>query len=246
MPLFQKKLTPGFIVAQLLTVLLLIVDISAAIKFRDIEDALGFYGVYHQEPMNQLIHFFGVPGLIYSIIIVLAHLPLPVIGSYAISFPGVPSHPLSWGTVLALFYLIFYIYIDPFGGILYSPLLYGMYLTAANWTREDQKKQMKKTSSKEVSWVGTGRTLKLAALVHVLSWYAQIHPGHVIIEGAKPAIFDSLGGALTVAPLFAFYEGLWFMGINKELQERTVSLVAEYTAKLCAEGATMRVCANIA
>jgi hypothetical protein len=33
---------------------------------------------------------------------------------------------------------------------------------------------------------------KWALLVHVLSWYMQIHPGHAILEGRKPALLDSL------------------------------------------------------
>jgi uncharacterized membrane protein YGL010W len=28
--------------------------------------------------------------------------------------------------------------------------------------------------------------------VQVVSWYAQIHPGHAIFEGRKPALLDSL------------------------------------------------------
>lgn len=27
--------------------------------------------------------------------------------------------------------------------------------------------------------------------VHVLSWYAQIHPGHLVLEKRKPALLDS-------------------------------------------------------
>jgi hypothetical protein len=33
---------------------------------------------------------------------------------------------------------------------------------------------------------------KWALLVHVFSWYMQIHPGHAILEGRKPALLDSL------------------------------------------------------
>lgn len=245
MPIFHQTLTPSFVLAEAAAAALTVVVILAAKKFRNIEDALGFYGVYHREPMNQLIHFFGVPGIIWSAMIFYAHLPLPIIGTYSISMPGAPSHRISWATVTFLFYLVFYIYIDPFGGILFSPVLYVMYATAVNWTQQDQDRQIKKTSSRQVRWFGTGRTLKFAALIHFLSWYVQIHPGHGIIEGAKPALLDSLGGALTSAPLFAFYEGLWFMGVNKQLQERTLDLVAENTARLCAQGASMRVCDNL-
>merc|ERR1712232_73732 len=104
----------------------------------------------------------------------------------------------------------------------------------------------RKSMGKNVTnWWGTGEALRIAGIIHVLAWYTQIHPGHAIIEGAKPALLDSLEASLTSAPLFAFYEGLWLLGINKALQERMLVLVEEYTASLCASGATMRVCAIV-
>lgn len=77
-----------------------------------------------------------------------------------------------------------------------------------------------------------------------VGWYVQIHPGHGIFEGAKPAVLQSIGGALTSAPLFAYYEGLWFIGLNKGLQEETKLLVDQYTVELCKKGINMRACAD--
>jgi len=96
-------------------------------------------------------------------------------------------------------------------------------------------------------WYGTGKLLKFAAIVHVLCWYVQIHLGHKIIEGAQPAVLQSLGGALSVAPLFAFYEGLWLFGINAELQQSTKLLVEEYTKEICSSGAesAMKACQSL-
>lgn len=40
-----------------------------------------------------------------------------------------------------------------------------------------------------------------ALVIHVLSWYMQIHPGHAILEGRKPALLDSffqVGAAVAV------------------------------------------------
>jgi hypothetical protein len=49
-----------------------------------------------------------------------------------------------------------------------------------------------------------------------------------------------------VAPLFAFYEGLWLLGINKELQNSTSQLVAKYTYELCTSGTVaMRACETL-
>lgn len=40
----------------------------------------------------------------------------------------------------------------------------------------------------------------------------QIHPGHYIFEGRKPALLDSLVQAFAVAPLFVFFELLFLLG----------------------------------
>merc|ERR1719482_1921375 len=54
-----------------------------------------------------------------------------------------------------------------------------------------------------------GRVLQFAMCLQVLAWYMQIHPGHMVFEGVKPALFDSLGDALTVAPFFSLYDVMW-------------------------------------
>ena len=70
----------------------------------------------------------------------------------------------------------------------------------------------------------------------------QIHPGHMIFEGAKPALLDSMGMAFTAAPLFAFYEGLWFSGLRKDLHEDTLKLIHQRTEDLCKNGENMKIC----
>lgn len=216
----------------------LTIVLEAAVGFRDASDALAFYGVYHREPRNQLIHFFGVPGILWSMIIFMTHLPIPYFGRLAQESLH-KDYQLTYGLVLTLFYVLFYLQIDPVGGTLYAPILYAMYISAVYMHRDDQKKSGGK------SWAGTGRLLTFAFIVHVLSWYVQIHLGHKIFEGAQPAVMQSLGGALTVAPLFAFYEGLWLAGINKGLQNETLALVDKYTVELCSSGLQMRVCESL-
>jgi uncharacterized membrane protein YGL010W len=244
---------------------ILTITYRGASNFKDITDALAFYGVYHRNPINQIIHFFGVPCIIWSLLVFLAHLKLKrlPLGSSSLSLPFAPVHSLSYATILTLGYILFYIKLDTFGGILYTPFAYFLYVTAVSAQRKDEieakrKCQMNRkkkndsdidntdnTNNTSISWTGTGRVLKIAAMVHFLGWYVQIHPGHGIYEGAKPAIMQSIGGALTSAPLFAYYEGLWFLGLNKGLQEETAVLVDLYTKKLCDSGdAVMRACAD--
>ena len=194
--------------------------------------------VYHREPRNQLVHFFGVPGILWSIIIIFVHLPIPYFGTKLQSrLPA--DYQLTYGLILTLFYVLFYLRIDALGGTLYAPILYAMYISAVYMHRSDQ------TKSGGKSWSGTGRLMTFAIIVHVLSWYVQIHLGHKLFEGAQPAVMQSLGGALTVAPLFAFYEGLWLAGINKDLQNETLRLVDKYTIELCSSGVEMRVCKSL-
>jgi len=258
------KKTPSLIVAHIVGLALLTLILQGFLSFSTITDALGFYGVYHRDPTNQLIHFFGVPFIIWSMIVFLAHLnvprlplPLPLpLTLNKLRLPGTKPHRITYASIVVVIYIGFYLYLDSFGGILYAPFAYGMYVTAVNFTMKDQTKalrELKQTQSIDTCsstgkistaapWSGTGRALKLAGIVHLLGWYVQIHPGHGIYEGAKPAVLQSIGGALTAAPLFAYYEGLWWMGLNKGLQLETKLLVDEYTVDLCRNGAKMRAC----
>ena len=236
--LYFPPLTPGLALSHLINVAISTVIIQAARGFQDATTAMAFYGVYHRTPINQLIHFFGVPLIIWSMAVFQAHVPLT--SSVVLQGWGIPPHYPTWATLLIPFYIFYYLSIDVLGAILYTPIWYLFYSTAVRWTAQDQK-----AASSDPSWMGTGRVLRWAGLAHVLAWYIQIHPGHKIVEGAQPAVMQSLGGALFTAPLFAFYEGIWFIGLRKEFQQQVLALVDELTQKLCAEGASMRACATV-
>jgi len=234
----------SYLVAQICAAAGLTVVVQAAMGFQNAHEALAFYGVYHREPRNQVVHFFGVPGILWSMLIFMTHLPIPYLGK-ALEAHLPIDYAMTYGLVLTVVYLVFYLWIDPLGGTLYAPFLYAMYVSAVHLRRRDQKQQEQATSKKLSRWSGTGRLLWFALGLHVFSWYIQIHLGHKIYEGAQPAVMQSLGGALTVAPLFAFYEGLWLAGINKDLQNETLRLVDKYTIDLCSSGVEMRVCQTL-
>ena len=50
---------------------------NAMVNNLDFEKELGFYGAYHQNPVNQAIHFVFVPTIWWSICVALAYLPFP-------------------------------------------------------------------------------------------------------------------------------------------------------------------------
>jgi len=243
----NSKTSISFLVANFFCFLISTIIIRAFWGFEDASKALAFYGVYHRYGWNQVVHFFGVPGIIWSLIIFMVHVPLPVVG----------DESLNYAAFLGICYCLFYLYIDPMGAVLYAPVLYAMYASSMKIMQEDQgllrakiaaaKENGSSNSQTTQCWYGTGKAMKFALAVHVFCWYIQIHLGHKVIEGAQPAVLQSLGGALSVAPLFAFYEGLWLLGINKGLQESTQQLVDEYTQQICSEkGITaMKACQSL-
>lgn len=217
---------------------------KSAYNFEDATRAMAFYGVYHREPWNQLIHFFGVPFILWTMLVFAAHLPIS--NTSQIDFlPGVEPHYVTWAELWFLLYSVFYYSIDVTGAVLFTPLLYMMYATSINWTIHDQRLYQESDHSISPSWMGSGQLLRLALILHIFSWYLQIHAGHKIIEGAQPASLANLGGALTTAPLFAFFEGVWFMGFRKDFQMAVIKQVGKYTEELCAQGTDMRVCTTL-
>jgi uncharacterized membrane protein YGL010W len=254
------KITNGFWVAQIVYGIVWICIVTASLGYMrdgEISRALAFYGVYHRDPRNQWIHFFGVPTLLWTGITFACMLPLPILGQRTTQIlsilPYMNKHNITWGTITTVWYIVFYLYMDPFGGGWYTLVLYAMYASAVHCVEWDRKialqMQTKKNDSQPpkqqlIPWTGTGKLLRILSIVHVLAWYIQIHPGHAIFEGAQPAVLASLGGAISSAPLFAFYEGLWFVGIHRQLQAQTHLLVEQYTTELCAAGAAMRACSE--
>lgn len=236
--------TPTLILAHLFFTALLTAAVLAACGFSDGENGVvetfAFYGVYHSDPVNQLIHFVFVPCILCSMMVIMAHAPLLPL---SVSFmPVIPKHVFSWATMALAFYVVFYLIIDMVGAIFYIPVLYAMYGAAVVWHQMDQKQAAAANTKSLSSWTGTGRLLQRAWLWHLLGWYMQIHPGHRVFEGSQPAVMQSFGGAITSAPFFAFYEGLWALGMRQDLQQTVLHRVDELRRDLCAQGVQMRKC----
>lgn len=64
-----------------------------------------------------------------------------------------------------------------------------------------------------------------ALALHCVSWWAQIHPGHLILEGRRPALFQSFFQSLVLAPIFTFFELLFALGFRAKLHERVTRRV---------------------
>jgi uncharacterized membrane protein YGL010W len=107
----------------------------------------------------------------------------------------------------------------------YSFVLFGLYLTS-NWIYQ--------TYGTEKAWI-------YGMVLHVLGWYMQIHPGHTIFEKRRAALFDSLFQSLILAPLFVWYEFLFFLGFFPEfkakVQDKVGKNILEYRKSQAAQKA---------
>ena len=156
-------LTHGFAIFMLYAI------IRGILSFSTLRHEMAFYGTFHRDPFNQVIHILDYPLIVSSLFIIFAHLSIPSIPSGTnIHMPFIKNHQFNYATIATSLYLVFYLYLDFFGGVLYAPLLYFLYAVANNLTAKDQKRAWKeakeakghndptgKNVREKISWTGT-------------------------------------------------------------------------------------------
>ncbi|HUN26781.1 MAG TPA: Mpo1-like protein [Steroidobacteraceae bacterium] len=125
-------------------------------------DVLASYGRYHRDPRNRLTHYFGVPAIVYSMLIALALYSLSVAGVRI----GLDRFVVA---VAALGYLC----ADVRLGLALAVVLTGLAAAA-----------------EATVVLGRAQALAVAGVVFVLGWALQLL-GHRI-EGNRPALLDNL------------------------------------------------------
>lgn len=123
---------------------------------------LASYGRFHRDPRNRRTHYFGVPAIIYALLI-----PASL---HVISVLGVP---LRIDRVVVALAALGYISLDVGLGSALTPAL-ALLAAAAEATRA----------------LGSGPALAVAAVVFVLGWALQLL-GHRL-EGNRPALLTNL------------------------------------------------------
>jgi uncharacterized membrane protein YGL010W len=198
-------------------------------------DQLVFYGSYHNNPYNQIVHFIFVPCIWISVAIWLC---------YTGEFATHPAKDGALGRYISLngafigwlLYAIYYVILAPVAGV--SGLSFIMFLTCfqltydvvlfffyifANWVYQ--------TAGVKYAWV-------VGLIMHIIGWYMQIHVGHIIFEKRRAALLDSFFQSLVSAPLFTWFELLFFLGFYKDLhlnmKDRVGSNILDYKKSLAA------------
>jgi len=172
----------------------------------DLAKELAWYASYHSHPMNQMIHLVCVPLLLATVMVFAAYVPPPL--------PKLAPR-LTWPLVAALAWTAHHVRVDSFVGGLVSALTLGMAFAA---TRVVEREKTRAGAF--------GRAAAYACVLHLLGWYAQIHPGHGVFEGRKPALLESVLQAFLDAPLFVWYEALFYFGYEPELKAQLDAAVA--------------------
>lgn len=161
-------------------------------------EQLTFYGSYHNNKWNQLIHAYFVPTIFWTVAVWMAYTPDLAPSWHLAERAGAwlpwhlnqcvllcvcrifSTHPRVRGVVVngaalqCLAYWLYYITLETFVGF-----TWGVCVATPLWI------------SATLFRTHVANAWAWALGVHVLSWYMQIHPGHAILEGRKPALLDS-------------------------------------------------------
>lgn len=155
----------------------------------DLERHFAFYGAYHSNPVNVLIHVLFVWPIFYTSL-VLFHFTPPIV-HLPISFAGVDGIDLNFGFVAALFYGLFYLAMDRKAGFLAA------LLCILCWFGSDRL----------AGRLGFSLAWKVVLASQLFCWTSQFI-GHGVFEKRAPALLDNLSQALLMAPFFVLLEVL--------------------------------------
>ncbi|KAI9574494.1 hypothetical protein HD554DRAFT_43369 [Boletus coccyginus] len=187
----------------------------------DIRKQLTFYGSYHSHPVNVAIHIVCVPALLWSALVLGTRIPSPpFLPSVHYVFNNYLVFEMNTPALVTVFYLLYYLLLDPAAAILYAPQLSLSLLSAMAYAHRPDG-------------------IRDAVIVQVVSWIAQFL-GHGLAEGRAPALLDNVFGAFVLAPFFVHLELLFMLGYRPELHKQLKNDVGKEIARLRREQAEKR------
>lgn len=161
------------------------------------ESQMAMYTTYHRDPRNRLTHFFGIPAIVLSLLIVLALVRFPIAG-----------FEISLALAVGLAVLLLWVSLDTAIGAAMSLFLIPSWLLS-EW--------LAATASSQLIW-------SLFGLLFVGGWILQLW-GHVY-EGRRPALISNLFQAL-IGPMFLVAEVFFALGWKLRLKDRIEQIIAE-------------------
>jgi uncharacterized membrane protein YGL010W len=168
---------------------------------RTLEEQITQYAAYHRDRRNIATHFVGVPMIVFSIVLALSVVSLPV-----------PGFPLTLAMVVTLVAALCYLKLDL---VLGAAMLVYLAINVV-------------LARECVSMYGATTALWTALTVFVVGWILQFW-GHKF-EGMKPAFFDDIMG-LAIGPLFMMTEVFFALGLKPKLQQYVEARVGPVVAR---------------
>ncbi|KAK3372546.1 hypothetical protein B0H63DRAFT_300797 [Podospora didyma] len=175
-----------------------------------LEKQLTFYGAYHHNTVNVVIHVICVPLILFSGFEIASNC-----GPFFTLPPWlqIPYLEPNLGTFAALTWGGLYVLLEPVAGTALSLIC----LAAAAGTNYLR--------------MGNPTVVNHAAIAtHIVCWLLQF-VGHGKFEGRAPALLDNLFQAIFLAPLFVWLELLFMVGYRPELKKRVDKAVEIEIAK---------------
>jgi uncharacterized membrane protein YGL010W len=179
----------------------------------DVNKQLTFYGAYHSNKTNIIIHIICVPLLLWTFQVLSSEIPLPqFIPHIHHEFNQYLVFNLNAPAIHAGLYLLYYLALEPVAALLYAPQLALSLLTATAFSYQRD-------------------AMTSAGILHIVSWIAQFL-GHGLAEKRAPALLDNLLGAVVLAPFFVHLEILFGLGYKPELHKRIQNDIGKEIARI--------------
>lgn len=156
----------------------------------DLEKHFAFYGAYHSNPVNVLIHMVFVWPILFTALMLLYFTPA-IIKNSPINLFDQNFLVFNLGFFLTVLYALFYVSLDKKAGSLAALLCFFCWVTSSSLSYH----------------LGFNLAWKIALAAQVLCWTGQFL-GHGIFEKRAPALLDNLAQAFLMAPFFVLLEAL--------------------------------------
>lgn len=158
----------------------------------DLEEQFAFYGAYHSNPINIVVHMIFVWPILFTALLLLNFIP-PFFSQSPIQLLGQSFLVLNYGFLLTVVYALYYVSLDRKAGSLAALLCF------LSWAG----------SSALGHHLGFSLSWKVGLASQLLCWTGQFI-GHGVFEKRAPALLDNLAQAFLMAPFFVLLEVLQY------------------------------------
>ncbi|KAL5077886.1 hypothetical protein RYX36_016870 [Vicia faba] len=187
----------------------------------DLEKHFAFYGSYHSNPINIVVHIFFVWPILFTALLFFYFTP-PIFSPPQTLLNFIPPVLVfNFGFFFAVFYALFYVALDFKAGSFVA------LLTLLCWA----------SSSFFANSIGFDLASKVVLATQLFCWTAQI-TSHFVFEKRAPALLDNLAQAFLMAPFFVVLEILQktigyepYSGFEKNVKARIATNIKEWKAK---------------